>query len=125
MSLQPEALTWTGLLAQWVNFAQASMALPDEPHGSRWRASVPAIINLQAVTFALPDLDQLDADERALGLDRAEILIRDNAHLLDKLWADPGQSIALQEIISDAWSALRMRRDLQQAASGTDQTPPG
>ena len=57
MPFDPEALTWTGLLTQWVQFAQATLALPDEAEGPRWRASTPAIINLQAVTFAEQRVD--------------------------------------------------------------------
>ena len=29
-SIDPDALTWTGLLARWIEFAQASVAVPEE-----------------------------------------------------------------------------------------------
>lgn len=102
----PEPLTWTALLAQWVRFAQASLALPEEVQGDRWRASVPAVINLQAVTFALADLDRLKPDERALALDRAEILIRSNAAEIDSIWNQQMPS-SLSEIARDAHLALK------------------
>jgi hypothetical protein len=123
----PEALTWTGLLAQWVRFAQASLALPDDADGSgsRWRASVPAIINLQAVTFALADLDRLAADELALALDKAEILISDNERLLAAIW-NAGMTPSLREICDDARATLdaakHRRRSARATSSRVDQT---
>lgn len=104
--LHPESLTWTGLLAQWVRFAQASLAIPDEADGPRWRDSVPAIINLQAVTFALADLHQLPDDERALGTDKAQILIEKGEAELDRIWAGITRSPMLTEIVDDANKAL-------------------
>jgi hypothetical protein len=108
--LRPEALTWTGLLAQWVRFAQASLALPAEGDGARWRASVPAIINLQAVTFALADLDRLPAHEHALALDKAEMLINSSVAELDGIWTGGITSPLLIEICDDAKAALRIRQ---------------
>ena len=105
MPFDPEALTWTGLLTQWVQFAQATLALPDKAEGPRWRASTPAIINLQAVTFALADLDRLPADEQALALDRAELLIHSASRQLDEIWEN-NPTAALREIAHDARTAL-------------------
>src|SRR5438093_12308706 len=105
-SLQPEALTWTGLLGQWVKFAQASLALPRDAHGERWRACVPAIINLQAVTFALADLDRVALSEHALAMDKAEILINDNARTIQSAWPDGDLPASLLDIIADARAAL-------------------
>jgi len=109
-SLRPESLTWTGLLAQWVRFAQASAALPKgDAEGDRWRASVPAVINLQAVTFALGDLDRLAASERPLALDKAELIIRDSRRQLQELWGD-AMTPTLHELCNDADDALRARQ---------------
>jgi hypothetical protein len=105
--LRPESLTWTSLLAQWMRFAQASLAIPEENDGVRWRASVPAIINLQAVTFALAELHQLPVDERALGIDKAQILIEKSEADLDRTWQGRDRSPMLIEIVSDARQALR------------------
>lgn len=105
-SLKPEALTWTGLLAQWVQFAQASLALPDTVEGPRWRASVPEVINLQAVTFALADLDRLPADERPLALDKAQMLIEQSESQLQAIWPVQESRASLREIIADARLAL-------------------
>src|SRR5262245_40321112 len=49
-------LTWPALLGHWTAFAQNSLALPKTADGDRWRAAVPAIIGLQALTHALGDL---------------------------------------------------------------------
>ena len=40
--LRPSDLTWTALLARWIEFAKASVALPDDAEGDRWRSSVPS-----------------------------------------------------------------------------------
>ena len=106
-SLGPEALTWTGLLAQWIQFARASLALPEESEGPRWRASVASIINLQAVTFALADLDRLRSEERALALDKGELLIRRSAAELQRIWLPSALPDALEEIVADAQLALQ------------------
>lgn len=112
-SLHPEVLTWTGLLGQWMQFAQASLALPDDAQGPRWRASVPAVINLQAVTFALADLDRVSASERALALDKAEILIRQSSGQLNEIWSGQSMSAQLSEIAADAQAALALARSLR------------
>jgi hypothetical protein len=104
--LRPDALTWTGLLTQWMKFAQASLAIPDNHDGPRWRSSVPAVINLQAVTFALADLEQLDPAERALAMDKAELLIDQNVNALHTIWNDGEISHSLREICDDARTAL-------------------
>ncbi len=104
------AITWTALLARWTQFAQASLALPDDDVGSRWKAAVPSIIELQAITHALGELDALDPADRASAIDRAEIAQRAHADKLHKLWAEHGipepipQLVA--ELIDDALASL-------------------
>lgn len=80
-------LTWVMLLTRWTALAKATVALPDDAGGDRWRQAVTPIITLQAVTHALGELDELTPDERALGLDKAELLISANARALHDLWA--------------------------------------
>jgi hypothetical protein len=104
--LHTEALTWTTLLGQWMDFAKASLALPDDAHGDRWRASVTPVINLQAVTFALADLARLPDDQRPFGRDRAEVMIRDNAAALESIWRGEPMPDELLEIGDDARAAL-------------------
>ena len=105
-SLHPEALTWTALLARWMDFARASLAMPEDAEGERWRAAVPAVINLQAVTFALAELAQLSVDERPYGRDRAELLIRENAAKLEEIWRGQSMPPSLLEISADARAVL-------------------
>jgi hypothetical protein len=101
-------LDWAALLAHWTAFARSSLALPRGAEGDRWRAAVAPIIGLQAVTFALGDLGRLreSDDERALALDRAEVLIRRHADELAAIW--PGQALhpELTAIVADARAAL-------------------
>jgi hypothetical protein len=104
-SLRPEALTWTALLGRWIELAQVSLAIPADADGPRWRQSLPAIINLQAVTFALAELGQLAADERALGLDKAGLLIGRSSQELERIWGEQLPA-TVHEICRDARAAL-------------------
>lgn len=98
----PDPETWSALLARWVEFARAALALPDTDEGTRWRASVPAIITLQAVTHALGEVDRLPAPERGLALDRAGVLIRENEESVRLLWEAEGLPERLRELVDDA-----------------------
>lgn len=99
-------LTWPALLARWTTLAKASSALPATQAGDRWRAAVPAIIGLQAVTMALRDLGDLPDDERALGLTKADILIKQYASQINALWRGEDLGEELPLLISDARAAL-------------------
>jgi hypothetical protein len=104
-------LTWPALLARWTAFAQSSIALPKNREGDRWRSAVSSIINLQAVTFALAELDTLTGPgERALALDKSDIIIRSAAARLRALW--PGEALPseLASLIHDAALALDAAR---------------
>jgi len=105
-SLRPEALTWTALLGRWIEYAQASIALPDDADGRRWRAAVPHVINLQAVTFALGELGGLPREERALGRDKAAIIIREATQELESIWGEAPLPDEVAEMICDAGAAL-------------------
>lgn len=104
--LHPDRLTWAVLLGRWVEFARGSVALPDDAQGRRMRASVADIIMLQAVWFALQHLDELDADQRALGVDRAELLIEKHAGAIRQRGADEPMPAKLTELIDDAHQQL-------------------
>ena len=106
--LHPETLTWTALLGKWIEFAQVSVALPGDAEGEKWKQSVVPVINLQAVTFALAELNDLPEADRHLARDKAEILINDNAGKLSELWGKTQLSTSLQEIIADAKAALSL-----------------
>ncbi len=100
------ARTWATLLAYWTEFAQRAVALPAEGEGGRWKASVAPIIGLQAITHALAETETLPPDERALGLDRAELLIRRHAKELHGAWRGEPMPEAIDELLQDAAHAL-------------------
>jgi hypothetical protein len=97
------------LLARWVEFAQSAVALPDDADGRAWKQAVAPIIGLQAVTMALGEVDQLSPNQRALGLDRANILIeRHTAELLTAFSITDTSQLhpMLIELIEDAQRAI-------------------
>lgn len=104
------SMTWAALLARWTEFARASVAFPKDETGDRWRASVAPLIGLQSVAFALGEVDSLGADERALGLDRASVLVRTNATELHSVWRGEAMPDALREVVDDAHRALTLAR---------------
>lgn len=108
---RPDPLTWAALLGRWTDFARASAALPTSGTGGRWRESVAPIVTLQAVCHALSEASLLPPAERALGLDRAEVLIRESSSRLRSIWTDdmPGGAI---DLIVDAEAALAAARSL-------------
>lgn len=105
-------LTWAALLARWIEFARSAAALPRDADGKRLRACVPDLITLQAVWFALGELDQLPADEKSLGLDRAQVLIDRHAGAILERFARDGVPPLMAELVEDARTRLR------QAAAG-------
>jgi hypothetical protein len=104
--LPAEQLTWAALLGRWVEFARSALALPADEAGQRLRQSVPDLIMLQAVWFALQHLDDLQPAERALGLDRAQILVDKHTAALRERWAGTDMPIAMTELIRDAREQL-------------------
>ncbi len=105
-----DRLTWAVLLGQWVDFARSAVVLPDDQAGRALRGSVADIIALQAVWFALHHLDELDADERAFGIARAEVLIERHAGAVAQRWGGAELPGELAALIDDARSALAKAR---------------
>ncbi|MEQ8770394.1 MAG: hypothetical protein RIB60_07790 [Phycisphaerales bacterium] len=98
----PDITTWSALLAHWTEFARASVALPDEGEGGRWKRAVPHVIALQATTMALGELDRLDDAERPVALDRAEITCRDATGAIHDLWRGEPVPELVSELIDDS-----------------------
>ncbi len=105
-SLDARKLTWAALLGRWVEFARSALALPQDAAGRAWKAAVPHIIGLQAITAALRDLDLLIPEERPLGLDRARLLIEQHTTALNHIFSAPLHPL-LTEIIAESHQALR------------------
>lgn len=101
------AMTWAALLGKWMEFAQSALALPKEDEGGRLREAVPSIIALQAVTHACAEMQALEDDELALGLDRAEMLIRQHAGELNRIWRGEEMPEGIIELVEDALLALQ------------------
>ncbi len=104
--MDTRAITWTALLGRWIDFARSAVALPDDATGRAWRQAIPAVIGLQAVTMALGEVGDLPDDQRALGLDRAEILIQRHTDQLRQAFGDQPLHPMLAELIQDARAAL-------------------
>lgn len=103
MSNDKAGLTWAVLPGRWVEFAKSALALPTGAEGRRLRDSVADIIALQAVWFALREIDTLPPAERLLGLDRAQVLIDKHAGTLTSRWVDGAPLPALlTDLITDA-----------------------
>jgi len=106
--LDTDRLTWAVLLGHFVDVSRAAIGLPDDAEGNRLRDSVPHLITLQAVRFALEQLERLPAEQRALGIARAGLLIDQSSQGLAKRWGDEPLPDAIQEMIDDAkdqWDA--------------------
>lgn len=103
--LHPERLTWAVMLGRWVAFARSAVALPTHGDAGRLRASVPDLIMLQAVWFALRHLDELPPDEQAVGRDRARVLIDRHGDALRQRWGDDLPE-SMRELIDDAAVAI-------------------
>lgn len=104
---EPQRLTWAVLLARWTEFARAAVALPDSGEPGLVRQSVTDIIALQAVWFALGHLEELEADEKQLGIDRAGVLIARHAGAVRKRFEQADQPLPeeLEELLNDASTA--------------------
>ena len=103
--LHADQLTWAVLLGRWVDLAQQALGLPNDAAGLKMRASVPDIVMLQAVTFALGELDHVPQSERSVGLDRAALLIQKHSEQLRSRWPEESIHPELQQLITDAQQA--------------------
>lgn len=107
----PSLVTWAALLAHWTRFAQSAVALPRDGEGARWRQCVPDVIALHAVTLACAGLDDLPEGERALGLDRAGLMVRRHAGNIHEAWRGEPLPEGLQALENEAFEAVRRAPD--------------
>jgi hypothetical protein len=104
--LEPDRLTWAVLLARWTDFARSAVALPEVGEPGLVRQSVTDIITLQAVWFALGQMDGLSEAERTLGLDRAGVLIRRHRDAIETRFSEkplPEDLISLLDDVTEAY----------------------
>lgn len=100
-------LAWAALLGRWIEFAKASVALPDDGEGGRWKRSVVPFIELQATVWALRELDQIDPRDRSVARDRAEATVRRANATLTSVWGRHPMPGGILELQDDATVALR------------------
>lgn len=99
---------WAMLLAKWTELAKIGVALPKSGETGRWREALPSVITLQAATCALGESASLDYEERAVGRDRAEMLLREHASNLSTIWRGVPMPETLNEMLEDARRALEL-----------------
>jgi len=105
--LNDDALTWSALLGGWIEYARSTLALPDDgAAGSAMKETVSDVVMLQAVWFALRDLDRLAPSQRALGLDRAALLVRRHTDAIKQAWAGLEMPEAMVDLLRDAREQL-------------------
>ena len=109
-SSEMNPLTWAVLLARWMDFARSAAALPEDGEAGLVRRSVTDIITLQAVWFALQQLEELSPAERALGIDRAGVLIQRHRDALFARFDGRPLPEDMQSLLDDVAAAYASRR---------------
>lgn len=107
-----DELAWAGLLAHAVGLVEAAWSLPAGAEGEAWRASAPALIELQAVVYALAGLESAAKTPGAysVGVDRASLCVARSAAALERAWSGRGVPGSVREVIDDATRALAVVR---------------
>ncbi|MCP4836659.1 MAG: hypothetical protein GY895_18060 [Phycisphaera sp.] len=109
-SLPTGVVTWTTLLARWIALVKAGeglvLAAPGDSDARRWRSSIPEVVTLQSVTFALGDLERLPEADRSLARDRADLAVTESSARLDRLWRGENMPEGLLEVAADARRAV-------------------
>jgi len=94
------------MIAKWTEFAQASIALPADQEGPRWKACVAPIITMQAIVAALGELDQLPRSHRPVAIDAAEALLREQLALVHEAWNGELIPDSITELIEESRRAI-------------------
>ena len=110
--LPTAVVTWTTLLARWTALVKAGeglvLAAPDDADAQRWRASIPEVVTLQSITFALGDLASLATVDRSIARDRADLAVTESSGRLDEAWRGLEMPPALLEVAADARQAVQL-----------------
>ena len=117
-----DRITFSILLTRWVQFAQSALALGETGSQGLVKESVCDVIMLQAITYSLQHLDELDPRERALGIDRAEVLCEKHTRSLRLRWARDRMPPQLREILAEA--RARVEFSTRAASAGGTGKPP-
>ena len=105
--LQPELLAWSALLGRWIDLVKAGHGMPEIGDGGKWQASVASIIELQATSFALDDLETLEEPDRPLARDRGCLLVESAHEKLAEAWGgEDGIPEEIQLILATAEAAV-------------------
>ncbi|MEE2972246.1 MAG: hypothetical protein VX672_03895 [Planctomycetota bacterium] len=111
-SLPTALATWATLLSRWTALVKAGEGLvratPGDVDARRWRDSIPRIVSLQAVTFALGDLAAIPEIDRPLARDRADLAVTEAAGALDRIWKGEEMPEGLLEVAADARRAVEL-----------------
>lgn len=99
------SISWSTLLAGWIQFAQRAVALPKDEEGQRWRDSVAPTIGLHAMAMALGEIDKIDPEERPLAMDKSEIGIKSHIMELNETWRGETMPESIIDVIEDAKKA--------------------
>ncbi|MCB9847665.1 MAG: hypothetical protein H6814_04555 [Phycisphaeraceae bacterium] len=99
-------LGWSAMLAKWTEFTKASIALPKDQDGPRWRRCVAPIITMQALIAALNELDQLPKQHQPVAIDAAETLLREQLALVHEAWSGELFPDSLLDLIHEARRAV-------------------
>ena len=103
-------LSWTSLLAHWMDLARAARALDGQPKGP-WQQVMPALITFEALARSLPHISDLPVEERALALDQAGALLSARRADVEDAFDEPPEMIA-QADAAAADAIVQARRDL-------------
>jgi hypothetical protein len=109
-----DAIAWSTLLAKWIQWAKASVALPDDAAGTAWKASLPHLISLQAITHAMNELADVVLSDRAFALERAEYSVKEHTTGLHSCWASEPLPESVATVIDTAQVTLARAQTLGQ-----------
>ncbi len=103
-----DPISWSTLLAGWIQLAQRAVALPKDEQGQRWRDSVAPTIGLHALAMALGEIDKVDPEERPLAMDKSEMGIKAHVAELNQIWRGEPMPESIIELIEDAKAAWEL-----------------
>ncbi len=114
------SMAWAALVGRWSEWAAASAAWPEHGDAGRARASVPWLIQLQALTQALGEITAVPPRERPWCRDHARATIETAVERLVGVWGNEAPN-EIADIVDDA----RLAVDRSQQAGCREAVWPG